>query len=261
MKFLNLDNSERPVLSFPEEVENTCRQIYTEASGKPIWLFLSGGIDSEIIARTFLKLDIPFSCMIVRFSDDLNSHDIEYALEFVLKHKVPYHIYDMDPIEFIQECRYSDSGTLIYRFMQIHWMKKIQDMGGYCVIGSGEQRYDQCLNITYIQSQFIPYIWAKENSIEACPYFFLHNSQIIHSYALEAKDYTGEVGVLGHNIKAHVYKKYWPELKPRPKYHGYENIQNFRTMVETELAQKNRHLNTSWTLSNQQILDMTGHKL
>lgn len=261
MKFLNLYESERPVLNFSKEVENTCKQLYEEANGKPIWLMLSGGIDSEIIARTFLKLDIKFSCMIVRFADELNNHDIEYAVEFVLKHEVPYHIYDMNPIDFIQECRQSDSGTLIYRFMQIHWMKKIQNMGGYCVIGSGEQRYDQHLNITYLKSQFIPYRWVKENSIAACPYFFLHNSQVIHSYALEAKEYTGEVGALGHNIKAHVYKKWWPDLILRPKYHGYEKIQNFRNLVESELAQKNRHLNTSWTLSNQQILDMTGHKL
>jgi hypothetical protein len=260
----NFDSSNRPVQAFNNEIENTCESINLASivSGKPIWLMLSGGIDSELIARTFLKLRIPFSCLIVRFDDDINKHDIDYAINFVQINNIPHKIHNMNVVQFINDCRgrTNPKCNLIYRYMQIEWMWLVNNMGGLCVIGSGEQRYNQNKVLKYTYGQFIPLIWQRDNNIDAIPYFFLQNSAIINSFANEAIQFKGEVGDLGHNIKKSVFSKFWPEIKERPKYHGYEKIKNLRKFIEIELTKQYPYMDNSITFTAKQIIDKTKYQ-
>lgn len=250
----SFENSIRPVMSFDKEVEQACEDIRVASifAGKPIWLMLSGGVDSELIAGIFLKQKIPFSCLIVRFKDDLNKHDIEYALKFVTENNIPHIIHDMDIIHFMNDCRIKPEPVcnLIYRFMQMEWMTVVNKMGGYCVIGSGEQRYNQNMKLSYTFGQLVPMIWQKNNNIDACPYFFLQNPAIINSFALDASLYKGDVGDLGHNIKTAIYKKYWPGLIERQKFTGYEKVQNLRNLIELELSQKYPYMDNKVVFTN-----------
>ena len=45
-------------------------------------LCLSGGVDSEMMARVFLSCGIKFKVAILRFKNDLNLYDIRYAVSF-----------------------------------------------------------------------------------------------------------------------------------------------------------------------------------
>src|SRR5687768_12507692 len=57
--------------SFRDECVRAARLI-GESTKEPIVVALSGGVDSEVIARSFLEAEIPFKAVIVRFTGDVN---------------------------------------------------------------------------------------------------------------------------------------------------------------------------------------------
>jgi hypothetical protein len=68
--------------------------------GKKIALCLSGGVDSQIMIDCFLRADVVFDTIIMRFHDGLNDHDINTAFEFCEKRGITPVIVDVDIISF-----------------------------------------------------------------------------------------------------------------------------------------------------------------
>ena len=165
----------------------------------------------------------------------------------------------MDITHFMNDCRIRPNPICnsINSFMQIEWMKIVNDIGGYGVTGSGEQRYNQDMKLSYTFGQLVPLIWQNNNNIPGCPYFFLQNPAIINSFALDASLYKGDVGDLGHNIKTAIYKKYWPGLIERQKFTGYEKVQNLRNLIELELSQKYPYMDNKVVFTNEEVIQKT----
>lgn len=65
--------------SFYQECLNTARIIQQNAQQKMTILF-SGGVDSEVTLQSFVLAQIPITATILRFKNDLNVHDISYAV-------------------------------------------------------------------------------------------------------------------------------------------------------------------------------------
>lgn len=268
IKSLLFKKSTRHPLDFKSEVENACKKIQ-EKTPRKIIVCLSGGLDSEVIAKSLIKLNIPFECLVVEFDNGLNNHDIQYAKEFCNENKLTLHVLQMNIMETIKKWRenpyHFDSKVpclLVYRFMQMHLMTHIcENMNGFAIIGSGEQRYNNKFDIEYNTAQFSPLIF-RNNKFKDCaePYFFYSTPELIWSYANEAKNFIGDVGPLGHNIKTLVYEKFWPDLKVRPKYHGYEQIQNERNFTENLLSFHYYEYNKTFFINIQEILTLTEYE-
>lgn len=84
------------------EALNAAQGIYEYAKTTPIWLCLSGGIDSECMAISFLKAGIDFRVAILRFLPSLNEYDYSYSVEFCRRHQINYKFFDLDLEEFYQ---------------------------------------------------------------------------------------------------------------------------------------------------------------
>ena len=62
-------------------------------------LCLSGGVDSEMMARVFLSCGFIFKVAILRFKNDLNLYDIRYAVSFCDFYNLTYEFVDLDIID------------------------------------------------------------------------------------------------------------------------------------------------------------------
>ena len=71
----------RNVGSLYEECLNNAKAIRNTVSGR-IAVLYSGGIDSEIVVQSFYESKIPIDIYIIRFNNNLNLHDIEWATKF-----------------------------------------------------------------------------------------------------------------------------------------------------------------------------------
>lgn len=86
----------RPVKSWAEELEIAAEKIIEDNNGK-VSFFYSGGADSEVMLRTFLKIGKVPPVHIIKFADGSNSHETDTAEEFCRCFGVTptYHLIDI----------------------------------------------------------------------------------------------------------------------------------------------------------------------
>lgn len=244
--WVKFGHSTNPVLSFKEEVLKTVKCIIDKVD-KPIWVCYSGGIDSEVIVRSFMELNHPIHILIIEYSEDMNKHDIVNAINFCEENNLKYKKITMDMKQFLVDLRNSEhpyrkyNNSATYRYMQIKMIEEISKRGGYPIIGSGEQKYEtdskNNLIIKLGTDIFTPARYCIDNKINACPYFFWYRPELIHSFCIEPEVqmmYSENIKInsRAHNVKEMVYHKYWPNMKKRTKYHGYEMVFNEKTYTE-----------------------------
>lgn len=213
-------------------------------------ILLSGGIDSEIVARSFLLARKPFKCIIYRFNDDINLHDICYAISFCETYEIDYEIIDINIHNFFKssskknEFRYKvfDYGfkgqcvspqlsTILYMADQVR---------GIPIIGSGECYLQKENGSWFLYEQekvasLYKYFWLTKGP--AIPGFFQWNPEIMLSF-LEDKmiqDLVKSDKNSSKEIKFDFYKKHFPDIVPRKKYTGFEKIMDLDKEVRNVL--------------------------
>ena len=92
-------HASRPVTTWEQECINTADEIF-QSTIKPIQVCFSGGVDSEVVAESFRKSGNPFEITIMRFENNLNLHDIEWAIKYCDKHKIKCNFYDINVHDF-----------------------------------------------------------------------------------------------------------------------------------------------------------------
>lgn len=67
---------------------------------EPLYVGLSGGIDSEAVAWLLHREHIPFTAVILKFKNGLNKYDIEYGESWAQKRKIPIRYIEIDIEKF-----------------------------------------------------------------------------------------------------------------------------------------------------------------
>jgi hypothetical protein len=88
-----------PVKSYKEELYNNARLMRDYHVGK-FDVLLSGGIDSEIVVRTFKDLMIPHNTYIFKYENNINHKDVTSAIEIATCLNIPYKIIDFNLEKF-----------------------------------------------------------------------------------------------------------------------------------------------------------------
>ena len=78
------------------EAERAAFYYYKRYKSKKLILCLSGGLDSEAMAESFLRAGVPFEVSIWRYKGWLNDYDIKYAFEFCKRHSLEYNMEECD---------------------------------------------------------------------------------------------------------------------------------------------------------------------
>ncbi len=243
---------EREPLPFKEEVNATSRLIAEKFAGRQLYIGLSGGLDSEVIARSFLELGIPFTAITIRYIRDWNMHDISYAIDFCQKNNVPQHVLDMNPnLLVLDNLEIDYIVDALQTLQQMILMRTVAAMGGVCILGVGEQRYffhnNELCTFQFLSKRMAKFEILEREQFDAVPMFFSYTPEIMYSILTESK----KVGFdnmtdASHNIKEHVYRSHYPLLTERPKFNGFEKIR-FPTNVYKKVMQNIRYPGKFWT--------------
>jgi hypothetical protein len=256
--FVKYGRCAREPLRFDEECRETARLIRASTSDSLHVLF-SGGVDSEVALRSFIEAKIPVRVAILRFADDLNIHDISWAVIICEALGVPYTFYDLDLVEFWkgEAKRYAEATYCVSpQLLSTMWL--IDHIRGYPILGSAE-----CLFVKHgaaaFQGGITDYektrwdLWEKERIAawyrifmvkgrEGCPGFFQYTPEIMLSYVRDPMvqdllndKFEGEFTTEG--IKAKVYEQYWP-LQKRVKYTGFERVAGYELELRAELTER-----------------------
>lgn len=242
-----------PVLPWRDELLVTARNIENLAGDRPIILCMSGGVDGECMALSFLKAEIPFQVLICEHLAGTNAHDTISAREFCGKNNIDPIIFNVDHEEFFTKGvdRYIEQGyksVKLFRYFQLLLLDKVKSLGGCAVLGGGDQMYyrdGEQIVLKYSPDFTNSLEWCKNNNEIHFPYFYKQNSNVFAAYMqidlidflLDKPKYFND----GWSVSAEkslVYRSIWPELKRRRKFTGFEKIIDFRNNIQQKLSDK-----------------------
>ena len=249
----------RPLLgSWKEEVEHEAIRLANTVK-RPFVVCMSGGIDSEIIARAFHDIGAPMSVLTIRYKDGSNEHDIIYAKNFCQSRGIQQGFIDIDPIPFYETMmkKYIDMGYVsdsVYRYVILMLMEHIEWLGKCAIMGGGLQQYrivNRKLCIKHHHSLLSTLDWMKNNNAEHYPLFFSNTPEIFAVYQEEPlirfmiqnqEYFRTYMGADNSPEKILVAHKLWAGMTPRPKFNGYEQIYDWKMIKQAELVTRFPHM-------------------
>jgi hypothetical protein len=255
----------RPIKDWREECKMAASIIYDKRQGLPIDILFSGGIDSEIMLRSFLEIKVPFN---VHFVDYMgyNIYDRKWAIKICNSLNLKLNIHSLDIEKFWQseEClRIAEISKCISpQLISQQWLMNKVD--GLPILGSGEcytartdiaiqkkLRYNR-KNTTQLDYFNEDWVLVEREKI-ACWYrclmlnnrpgiagFFQYTPEIMLSFLDEpfsSELYGNKIkGKLSNSTsKYKIYVKYWPEIKKRIKKTGFEYLRDEDFILRTKL--------------------------
>lgn len=235
---ISLHETVRPLKSWREELRWAAEYIAAQNVNNNLVLALSGGVDSEVMARVFVEANIPFRAVTWRYNQYANLHDIKYAQTFCRNMMIDLEIVDIDLNQFHLKdiIRYQ---TLGYEFthpahaIKLKMIAWADEQAATLVAGEGDQileEYNQIVHLAYTRDQPAFYDYIENHCVQKhFPLFFQQNIHMMRAYQ--------EIDIIKllltspkryyqnkqRNMdKTFVYHSEWPEMLRRPKYHGWE---------------------------------------
>lgn len=262
--------------------KQTALKIIQNGMTKPV-VYLSGGMDSEIVARSFLAAEVPFRAATLRFKYGLNDHDFYYAERFCRDHQIDHEIVTLDVVKFFNgpdALRLAQmTESVSPQFLTTMWL--MEQIDGNPILGSGE-----CYLVKRNSSDYIPRwddytisdnlrptpgisywdLWEKEKV--SCLYrflertsrpgvagFFQYSAEIVYSYLnlpLIRQLINNKIPatISTAKLKNPIWENLYPGIIKRKPQTGFEGLQtadqDLRGYLQTKYKYRNRLFRTEY---------------
>lgn len=246
--------------SFRDECEKAAK-IIRERTNKRINVLFSGGIDSEVVVRSFINSGIEINCVICDLCG-YNLSDIKHAISFCKNFNISFEIITLDIKEFWKlklNKKAEITKCISPQFPVLMWLS--DQIEGYNIIGSGDcflkKNYDKWFMVERekVASIYRYYILKDK---DGAPAFFQYSPELILSFLNEPllREFLEETKMMdSKNIKPAIYKKYWKDIKPRKKLTGYEKLEDLDLFYRSQLENKFKGSNDEIFTEYQELID------
>jgi len=138
-----------PIDSYYEEIYNNARHMRDYYSGT-FDVLLSGGIDSEVVIRTFKDLGINHNTFIFRYENNYNYKDVESAVEMATSLGISYKIIDFPLKKFYENDAYNlFKKSKCIRSARLTHLKFFDYLDNIPVMGDAEPYWKRVLESDY----------------------------------------------------------------------------------------------------------------
>lgn len=245
----------KDVGTYKEELLKTATNTLDHFNVKDLTLCFSGGVDSEVILRTYLEIGHKLNVVIYRYEDNLNAHDIYYAEKVCEQLNVTYKIIDFNLKQFFE----NDAASMIEacqvdKPLQLVGCKFLEITDGIPIAGEGELwlcmrpgGFDSENKFNYYwancecSQEFAREMYVDHVGKKAIPKWFQWRPEILLSALqtdyvkkLTSNQYTDVYCSLDNLYE--LYKPWFPDLIKRPKFSGFE--QCFDLPIVTEFKKE-----------------------
>ena len=244
--------------NFLQECLDLAEYVHDRKQGK-LYLMYSGGVDSEFVLNVFLQLGIEITPVIIKLNPGYNAHDVKYAFDFCSSRGLKPLIIDMDFDHFVKSGAIVDLANKhkisTYQLPStFHCLNKVE---GTIIMGSHSLPHiakDEDSGIWYVD-EYEP-IWTcldyfKKNGLYGCPFFLSYTAEqylAILQHPIMSQLANNQVpGKLGSNSsKCAILNSISTfNMRPRPKFTGYENIET-STIFQHENLQIFKQFEKQW---------------
>lgn len=242
----------KPAGTFKEELLNAARSTMDHCDSNPVVLF-SGGLDSEIMLRSFLEIGVIPEVVIARYENDYNIYDVSYAVTICSILNVPYKILDMNLTKFYENEaeRYSELAQ-IDRPRALPYCKLLEIVDGFPIMGASDLSPWRTSDDYSVKGTWMMRCWEhdigwskflREISKPGIAEWFKWTPSLVLSYLqtgwfnkLVNDEYYGKLG--SNSTKIIGYREAYPDLIQRTKQTGFEKITVLADEFETFLRNK-----------------------
>lgn len=214
-------------------------QFISKNTDKKIYVFYSGGLDSEYVLRIFLHLNIKIIPVIVCLEPNYNSFDTIYAYNFCKKYNLEPLIINFDFDSFVYSGEFLEiaksAKCIVYQYPV--FLKLSREIDGTIIFGSDQPHLfkDDDTEIWYFDERerimSVWHNWFEQNNISGTPSFlnyspetllsFLHEPRVID---LISNKVAGRKGT--SSSKFMIYNRHFKDIESRSKYDGFEIIRS-----------------------------------
>lgn len=244
---------DRPILSFGEELVLSAKSTLEHYPGVRPNVFFSGGVDSEVVLRTYLKIGANPKVYIIRYEDDYNLYDVSYAITICSILNVDYSIIDFNLKRFFE----NDAETIsehsqIDRPRALPYCKFLELTDGLPILGEGDPYWyrksdDYAVLGEWRFAELDTFIGWNKYAIHldrpSVVQFFKWSPGLVLSHTklswfnnLINDKYPGKTGT--NSTKIIGYREVYPDLLERKKQSGFEKTDELINEFESFLKQK-----------------------
>jgi hypothetical protein len=213
-------------------------RLMRDSYSEPFDVMLSGGIDSEIVVRTFHTLGISHNTLIFKLENDLNVRDVSNAIKLCEELDIKYTVidfnlkkfYENDALAIFEKSFISGAG----RLPRLKWLEYSDNIPVYC---DGEPYWKRELERDYSQKSIWKFVlseeayscstFAKSLGITAICDWYEYTPDIMLSYleiplvkTLLNDDMPGKIS--NWSSRTLIHQPIWPTIEHKPKLIGYE---------------------------------------
>lgn len=229
----------KPVKSYYEELYDNAsamRDTYSE----PFDVLLSGGIDSEVVVRTFKDLGITHNTFIFRYENHYNHSDVTSAIEICKSLHIPYKIVDFNLQDYYENHAYDyfkkSNATRAGRLIHLKFFDYLDNIP---VMGDAEPYWKRDLEGDYTKKSEWRLVLGEEGH-SCSTYLFNQGRESICDWyeftpnvitafnhhpimqQLLSDQLHGKQSCWSSRVPIH--QIHWPDIKPKAKLVGFEDV-------------------------------------
>lgn len=238
-----------PVGTFKEELIKAASSTVDHSNGK-ISLLFSGGVDSEIMLRSFLEIKANIEVIIVRYENDYNLYDVSHAIVICESLNVPYTIVDFSLQKFYEHdaIKYSELSQ-IDRPKALPYCKILEMVDNFPVMAASDLSPYRTNDDYSVKGTWLNRCWEHDIGwskflrqinrpgiaewLKWTPGLVLSYMNTTWFNNLVNDRYYGKLG--SNSTKIIGYREAYPQLIDRVKKTGFEKIDYIANQVEKEL--------------------------
>ena len=232
-------------------------KLIGDIATQPIWLSLSGGVDSEFMVRSFLHANINFTPVTMRMWKShklVNEYDVHHATEACKNMNIPLKMIDLNLDWFLENelMTYAEGTTCTSPMFPTHmWLW--DQLDGFIVAGNGDMNFqrtwetnDWFYKVKETSDSVFRYsIWRDRLGVTG---FYTYTPEFMISFVCESE--IMKMFMLGQRArvsnergpKEKLMLRIYPTMKPRYTKHGWEEIMDvdnyYRSQLENYLPKE-----------------------
>lgn len=241
--------------SFKTECEKTAEAVAKKANscGRKPTILLSGGLDSEVLVKSFLGAGIDFDLVTFRYLEKLNGHELVYTEKFCAAHGLKTKYLDIDIVSWVRSKEAKDFfvQNKCYHFGMVPHMKlvcQVWEAGGYPIVGAQEvvlERINDAWCYVEYEHDMVWYRLAEARGIQGTVGFFQSRAELQLASLIDPRTVKLASGTdraanfllkTSREVKYNMYFDHWPDLVRRPKFHGAERVSTLFPKITKELS-------------------------
>lgn len=218
--------------SYKEELYKNA-SLMRETFNEKFDVLLSGGIDSEVVVRTFKDLKINHNTFIFKYNDNLNYYDVTSAEEICLSLGIPYKIIDFDVKKFFEHDAYHMfKKTKSLKAARLPQLKFIDLLDNIPVMGNGEPYWkigdDYNWRFSLAENDHNLSMYCRSLGRDSiCDWYEFHPNVLLsfidHPVIKDILDGTVMGKQSTWSSRRLIHQEIWKDIKDKPKLVGFES--------------------------------------